>query len=327
MRAGLLRCLDLLAVVLLALCAPAIVLVARVRSAAPLSRMLLDRIGVSFVRHHYYEPIVFPEDLRKPLDEDRCLPALDLNEASQLELVRAFHYREELLSIPLESGAVGEFGYSNPNFGPGDAEMLYNLIRHFKPKRLIEIGSGYSTLMARLAIRRNTAEDSAYTCGHVCVEPYEQPWLENLGVEVVRELVEKRGTSFVAALECNDILFIDSSHVIRPQGDVLFEYLELLPRLAPGVLVHVHDIFTPKDYPARWVLQDRKLWNEQYLLEAFLAFNSEFEVLIAANWLKHHHRDELENACPVALQQPACEPGSFWLRRRPASNRQNAISA
>jgi hypothetical protein len=114
----------------------------------------------------------------------------------------------------------------------------------------------------------------------------------------------------------NDILFIDSSHIIRPQGDVLFEYLELLPTLKSGVLIHVHDIFTPKDYLDEWVLDNHLLWNEQYLLEAFLTFNTQFKIIGALNYMSHHHRDQFAEKCPVFAKQPGREPGAFWMMRK-----------
>ena len=103
--------------------------------------------------------------------------------------------------------------------------------------------------------------------------------------------------------------------MIRPQGDVLFEYLQVLGTLRSGVLVHAHDIFTPRDYLDRWVLEDGKLWNEQYLLEAFLSYNKEFSVIGSVNHLWHNHREELSDACPVVGYQPDREPVSFWFVR------------
>jgi hypothetical protein len=118
------------------------------------------------------------------------------------------------------------------------------------------------------------------------------------------------------SLASGDILFIDSSHVIRPQGDVLFEYLSILPRLSHGVLVHIHDIFTPKDYLTEWVVNERRLWNEQYLLEAFISMNRGFRVIGALNFLKHHHPDPLGAKLPVLRQELSQrEPGSFWIVR------------
>ena len=96
---------------------------------------------------------------------------------------------------------------------------------------------------------------------------------------------------------------------------MLFEYLELLGTLNSGVIIHVHDIFTPRDYPEQWVLKDTRLWNEQYLLEAFLAYNSEFRVIGALNYLWHNCRAELARVCPVLAQEPDREPRSFWFVR------------
>ena len=117
-------------------------------------------------------------------------------------------------------------------------------------------------------------------------------------------------------MESKDILFIDSSHIIRPQGDVLFEYLELLPTLKSGVLIHVHDIFTPKDYLNDWVYKHHFLWNEQYLLEAFITYNSEFKIIGALNYLTHNYRKEFEEKCPIYEKQQGREPGAFWMIKR-----------
>jgi hypothetical protein len=143
-------------------------------------------------------------------------------------------------------------------------------------------------------------------------------WLEKLSdVEVIRSRVEDLDASPVASLEANDILFIDSSHVIRPQGDVLKIFLEFLPILQPGVLVHLHDIFTPRDYPAGWVVDQVRLWNEQYLLEAFLACNTRFRVFGALNFLSKQYPERLAEKFPVFREKAGnCDPGSFWLQSR-----------
>jgi hypothetical protein len=113
----------------------------------------------------------------------------------------------------------------------------------------------------------------------------------------------------------NDILFIDSSHVIRPQGDVLFEILEVVPTLAHSVLVHIHDIRTPRDYPTHWITDIRRMWDEQYLLEAFLSHNRDFEVVLASNMLAAEYPEEFAEACPVWGATRNREPSSFWIRR------------
>jgi predicted O-methyltransferase YrrM len=310
------RLVDIFFVPAVLILAPLAAALARLRHRAPLSRSILDKFNVAVVRHHYYEPIVFPADLTRDLCLPRQITGLDLNESGQLSLVEQFKYRDELLAIPIAKTAPSKFGYHNSSFEPGDAEFLYNMIRHFKPNRIVEVGSGNSTLMGLLAIEENKKENSDYRCEQICIEPFEKPWLESIGVNVVRKKIECCQTSLFEALTENDILFIDSSHIIRPQGDVLHECLQLFGLLRPNVIVHVHDIFTPRDYPSEWLLRDRWMWNEQYLLEAFLSFNSSFEVISAVNWLTHNHREKLHDACPILLQEPWREPGSFWFRRR-----------
>jgi hypothetical protein len=282
----------------------------------PVTRAILFRIGLMPVRHHYYEPFVLPSDLNAPLAADRDLPGLDLNVTEQLETLARFRYGTELLAMPEHGSDVLEYHYHNGSFESGDAEFLYSAIRSFKPRRVVEVGSGHSTKIARAAILRNRSEDSAYACDHVCIEPYEMPWLERLGVRVLRQRVETVSMDLFLSLQADDVLFIDSSHVIRPQGDVLFEYLSLLPRLRPGVLVHVHDIFTPRDYLEDWVLRESRIWNEQYLLEALLTQNPEFRVIGALNYLTHHHPEAVAAAFPVLGRELAArEPGSFWFVR------------
>lgn len=279
----------------------------------PINRQLLRKIGVFPIRSHYYEPLFQPEQLRYSLRRDRNLPGLDLNVEGQLALLEQFHFNEELNRIPKEQQGQLQFFYRNGAFNSGDAEFLYNLIRLKKPRQIIEIGSGYSTMMANQAVQQNKQEDEVYQCRHVCIEPYEMPWLEKLPVEVIRERVEVVKPKLFQGLQENDILFIDSSHMIRPQGDVLFEFLEILPILQPGVLVHVHDIFTPKDYLDPWVLEEVRLWNEQYLLEAFLSLNPHFRVVGALNYLHHQHYEALKAKSPALY--PEREPGSFWIQR------------
>ena len=282
----------------------------------PRTLQIFRKFGVYPIRDHYYEPLFNPAYLRKPLSEDRELPGLDWNVGEQLDLLKQFHFNDELLEFPLTQHGDLEYFYNNDAFASGDAEFLYNIIRFFKPRRILEIGSGSSTLLAARAIQANHREDPGYTCEHVCIEPDEAEWLEKLGVTTIREPVERLDKSLFRRLEKNDILFIDSSHMIRPQGDVLFEYLEILPILRSGVLIHIHDVFTPKDYLDEWISQEVRFWNEQYLLEAFLSFNTEFKIIGALNFLKHRFPKELASRCPVLGDQiDLREPGSFWIRR------------
>lgn len=280
------------------------------------SRFVLDKLGVAVLPHHYYTPVVFEDDIDVGLLTERTLPGLDLNEAQQLELVSQFKYRDELLAIPRIATRPDQYGFNNPSFKSGDAEFLYDFVRHFKPHRIVEVGSGQSSLIIEMALKQNKSEDSKYNCEHICIEPYEQPWLEKLGIQIIRKKVQDVDTSLFTKLEKNDILFIDSSHMIRPQGDVVYQYLHILPLLIDGVVIHAHDVFTPNDYLKEWIVDERRLWNEQYLLEALLTGGNRFEVLAAVNWLTHHHSDKLGDAAPVLLSEPGREPGSFWFRSR-----------
>lgn len=282
-----------------------------------LSLMALDYVGIFPVRNQYYEPMINPKSLRYSLRSERELPGIDLNISEQLELLDSFAFSDELKELSKKPKSEGTFYFDNPSFLSGDAEYLYNIIRHYKPNKIIEIGSGYSTLMATHAITKNKEEDNSYDCRHICIEPYEMSWLEGLdNVEVVRELVEVTDIKKFNELNENDILFIDSSHIIRPQGDVLFEFLQILPILSSGVVVHIHDIFTPQDYLDEWLIKQRKLWNEQYLLEAFLSCNTEYKVIGALNYLKHNYPEQLAEKCPIlATQLDQREPGSFWIKR------------
>jgi predicted O-methyltransferase YrrM len=283
----------------------------------PISKAIFCKVGVFPIRDHYYEPLFKTRNLYRSLREDRFLPGIDFNIDEQLKLIEEFDYNAELERIPItnDSKTNIEFYYHNDSFVAGDAEMLYNIIRLFKPEKIIEIGSGHSTLMAIKAIATNKEENNAYFCQHICIEPYENQWLEQKQVKVIRKKLEEVEKSLFETLNRNDILFIDSSHIIRPQGDVVREYLEILPTLKSGVLVHIHDIFTPKDYLDEWVLDEIKLWNEQYILEAFLTCNSQYRVKMAMNLLKHRHFEKLAEKCPILKNEPLNEPGSFWIMR------------
>lgn len=273
-------------------------------------------LGLLPVLDHYYQPLINPQKyLTKPLNSERFLPSIKLNIEAQLKFLHEFNYSEELICFPLEKKGQNEFYYDNGSYCSGDAEFLYSIIRKIKPAKVIEIGSGQSTLMVQNALIKNKEDDGAYSCIHTCIEPYEQPWLENVGVDLVRKRVEKVDITLFESLKANDILFIDSSHIIRPQGDVLFEYLEILPSLKSGVFIHIHDIFTPRDYPEEWI-KSHLLWNEQYLVEAFLSFNTDFEIIAALNYLSNNFNKEFSSRCPIYKIQEGRQPGALWLIKK-----------
>lgn len=279
----------------------------------PCCKKALFKAGAYPLLDHYYEPQFNHGTDTKSLQADRLLPGIDWNINGQLAFLEKLTYASELNNIPDKKMDEHTFYFGNSAFESGDAEYWYQIIRVLKPKKIIEVGSGNSTLLARMAIAKNQQENSDYICKHICIEPYEQPWLESLNIEIIREKVEAIEIEFFAQLEENDILFIDSSHMIRPQGDVLFEILQLLPSLNKGVVVHVHDIFSPKNYPWQWLQDDIRFWNEQYLLEAFLTHNSSWQIIGALNYLHHNHYESLKNVAPYLEKDR--EPGSFYIKK------------
>jgi hypothetical protein len=270
------------------------------------------------VTFHYYQPIIkldmLPQNYNNSIENP--LIGIDLNIGSQLDLLNKFHYNEELERIPLNK--TEEYGpyYDNLNFQSGDAGILYNMIRYYKPKKIIEIGSGDSTKFIQLAIEQNKQETGNKT-EHICIEPFEQLSLEkSSSLTIIRQRVENLDLSIFSRLSENDILFIDSSHVIRTQGDVVFEYLNIIPSLEKGVIVHCHDIFLPREYLLIWIDGWKRFWNEQYLLQAILAHSTRYKPLLSLNFLAHHYRSDLEKCCPIfrRKKEKASEPSSFWFQ-------------
>ena len=282
----------------------------------PFTRAILLKIGVFPIRDHYYEPQFKFRTESHAETRERSLPGVNLNIEAQLKLLSQFHFQEELRRLPMTPGGPNQFGYQNNMFGAGDAEFLYSLVRLIKPGRIIEIGCGFSTLMTRHALAENQKENPKYACQHTCIEPYENPWLAQTGVRLVREPLENLPVTDFAALEPNDILFIDSSHMIRPGGDVLHEFLEILPLVKPGVYIHIHDIFTPFDYPDQWVRKEMRFWNEQYLLEALLSGNSSYEIVAGMYFLSRKFPEKLAEKFPIFAAARTTKPGSFWLVKR-----------
>lgn len=278
----------------------------------------MERIGIHIVPNHFYEPVPdtrsIPEGFwERPSD----LVGIDLEEAAQLTLLDEFRrkYKSEYdqLSNP-ESAPLG-FSLPNRSFSSVDAEILYCMIRHFKPNTIMEIGSGNSTLLSAEALlrnRRETGNDSTL----IAVEPYPNAVLEKgfPGLtRVIKAPVQSIPLKEFGSLRENDILFIDSSHVLKTGSDVQYEYLEIVPRLKPGVLVHFHDIFLPFSYPKSWVVNELRFWNEQSVLQALLAFNRSFRILWAGNYMIHKHSRALEQA--FGSYTAGTTPGSFWIQR------------
>jgi Sulfotransferase family/Methyltransferase domain len=276
----------------------------------------LEERGFHVTVPHYYSPIPTVTQLRDDVWESPSeLVGMDLNIDGQLELLQDVfpRYRAEydaLSSAP--SDDPRDFHLNNGLFDGTDATVMYCMVRHFSPHLFVEIGSGWSSrLIAEAALRNKRTE-------LVCIDPYADSTLRG-GLpglaKVIPKHVETVGFAPFERLDHGDMLSIDSSHVVRTGNDVRFLYLEVLPRLKPGVIVHVHDIFLPFEYPKHWVVDEQRFWNEQYLLQAFLTYNPEYEVMLCNSFLGVHFADLLRATFPTA---PWWGGGSFWMRRVPA---------
>ena len=299
---------------------------------------ILQRLGINLTPNHFYWPVPDVAELEKrewPIYATP--PGCNFRMREQVKLATDFGLRY----VPeLQWNAQPKsdsYHYHNGYFESCDAEVAYCMVRHWKPRRIIEIGSGYSTRVMAQALKANLEQDGI--AGElITVDPYPERLPKNgLGglVTVVPQQVQQLDIGLFEILNADDILFIDSSHVVSVGSDVVREYLQILPQLNAGVLVHVHDIFLPSDYPRSAVLQNLWFWSEQYLLQAFLAFNRDFEVLWGASAMQLAHARVLEQSFPnwtnSYTEMPVSKrrfiptpdgsrvwPSSFWMRRVPA---------
>lgn len=277
----------------------------------PIASKFLKKIGLYPIINHYYEPKFKYSNDEKDKYLRRSLNSIDLNVQNQINLLENFNFKKELLDLNLDKGSNNfGFHFGNGSFEKGDAEIYYQMIRYFKPQKIVEVGCGHSTLIAMEAIKKNKSENIETIMK--CIEPYENQWLDKLDLEIIREPLEKNQLNWSEELNANDIFFLDSSHIIRPDGDVLKFYLEILPKLKSGVIIHIHDIFTPKNYLSNWTFDKIRLWNEQYLLEGILVNSNRYKILVSLNHLKDKHFKILKENCPYLERET--EPGSFYLK-------------
>jgi predicted O-methyltransferase YrrM len=245
-------------------------------------------------RDHFQRPI-FP------------VPSAFDTEKALMLLKSLADYSERFASF--EDRATNEVGYSFENdfYTTPDAEILYALVRQLKPKRIVEVGSGNSTKLFRQAIR-----DSQLETELVSVDPEPRIEIGGFSDRFYRQRVESLPVDFFRQLGDGDFLFIDSSHEIKPGNDVVFLFLIVLPILARGVVIHVHDIFLPYEYPRDWLVNKRWGWNEQYLVQSLLEAPSAYEVLWAGHYLQRTMSD-FQGQFPN--WRPNSRAGSLWLQR------------
>lgn len=211
-----------------------------------------------------------------------------------------------------ESSPEKRYCFNNITFEYTDAIILYSFIRHFKPKNIIEIGSGFSS-----AVMLDTKDIFNMHTNHTFIEPYPTTLNRLLSQNdkaectIFETKVQHVPLDEFKKLQKNDILFIDSSHVSKTGSDVNFELFKILPNLNSGVIIHFHDVFYPFEYPKEWVVQGRN-WNEGYILRAFLSYNNEFEILLFSDYLHKHFKEAFRNM-PLTYKNTG---GNLWLVRK-----------
>lgn len=282
---------------------------------------IFERLGIHVTPVHHTQPVPDTRDLGPRIwSKPSELVGIDMRESEQLELLGSFvaRFKAEYDALPRRPSPDGprRFYMENPFFGPIDAEILHCMIRSERPKRIVEIGSGFSTLLAKQALELNARDGFV---GRVdSYDPAPAGWLASIAGEHVSINVSRAEDISLETfdrLSRGDILFIDSTHVVRIGGDVCYEILEVVPRLHEGVIVHFHDIFMPLEYPRDWVLRERLFWSEQYLLQAFLAFNDAFRVVWASSFMQARHLDKIAAAFASLDPGSSHTGGSFWIRR------------
>lgn len=279
-----------------------------------------QKLGIHVIQNHYYQPIPDTRELCNSLwEEPSELIGVNLNEQTQLKLLAIFveRFKSEYEAFPRNKGSIPyQYYVNNGAFESVDGEILYCMLRLLRPRKIFEIGAGYSTYLSAQALQKNMEETNIQAELIVC-EPFPNKIISQgfSGLsKLIVEKIQKIPLAEFNMLNENDVLFIDSSHMLKIGSDVQYEYLEILPRLKKGVIVHIHDIFLPAEYPKKWILNDYRFWNEQYLLQAFLSFNDSFEVLWAGSYMHMNHPEHLTSAFSSYDKERVC-PGSFWLKK------------
>jgi hypothetical protein len=297
---------------------------------------IFQSIGISLVPNHYYWPVPdFKELEAREWPAERPPIGVDLGLEKQLDFLQNVvpQYQSE---FGPDSGAMAGAGYRRCNgfFETVDAEIAYCLVRHLKPKRIIEVGGGHSSRVMAAALEQNLKVDGVRGA-MLTIDPNPDRFPKEAlsdRVQLIPASVQSVDLDVFLSLEDGDFLFLDTTHVVGIGSDVVREYLEILPRINPGVLIHAHDIFIPSDYPQNLVLKSLSFWSEQYLLEALLMFNPRFEVVWGSSAMQSFKPQALEWAFPhwkQSYQNMSAEkrrflpsidgqrvwPSSFWMRK------------
>ena len=270
----------------------------------------------AFPAGHYYSPIPSQADVAKRLAESntkREAAGVDFRREAQLRLLHDFSRYYTELPFSDEKGDTCRYYFNQPWFGHTDAIVLYSFIRHFAPRKIIEIGSGYSSAVMLDTLDRYPGGNTEVTF----VEPYPDRLntlisaADRAKVTVQEKMVQEIDLRSFQALASGDLLFVDSSHVMKFGSDLYRIIFEILPVLAVGVHVHFHDIFASFEYPEEWIREGR-YWNECYLLRAFLAHNQCWEITFFNDYVNGEFADFIQATMPLCRKSFG---GGLYIRR------------
>jgi predicted O-methyltransferase YrrM len=282
----------------------------------------MQDIRVRFPPGHFYSPVVSPTKIRDYVLRERNETASNLLGLKLPTAQMAAFWIDNLefiKSTPFapEPGEQDRYYYRNSSFGRGDAIVLRAMINANRPRRIIEIGSGFSTACILDSASHAGIRDLQLTC----VEPYPNRLNEILRcedrsrLELIEKVVQELPVDRVRELQKGDILFIDSTHVLKTGSDVHYELFHLLPNLSSGVIIHFHDIQFPFEYPDAWIFEENYSWNETYAVRAFLMYNEAFQITFFNNLFGRIYSHLVAEVFPDLAAFPESFGGSLWLTK------------
>jgi len=282
-------------------------------------RILLFMNNSYYPAGHYYSPIISIKDIRNRENkiwrkaEIDSVKGLDLNIEKQKQLIQTLSKYYKELPFKAEKQPNIRYQFENSYYSYTDGIILYSMIRNFNPKNIIEIGSGFSS--AVMLDTNNLFFNNRIKL--TFIEPYTERLLSLLTeidkkqANIIQGDVQSISLEIFEKLEKGDILFIDSTHIVKTGSDVNYILFDILPVLKSGVLIHFHDIFYPFEYPKEWVLSGRN-WNEDYFLKAFLMYNNKFEIRLFSDYMHKHHKEAFIDM-PLSYKNPG---GNLWIEKK-----------
>lgn len=269
---------------------------------------------------HYYSPVTNPREAERAIAAieaepwPETLPGIGIDRGAMITTWNALLPYFSRNAFPVSPTQGFRYAYDNPSYSWGDGSVLQAMIRIFSPRRIIEVGNGWSSACMLDCVELYLEKECEFTF----IDPHQGSLQELIGptkasVRFLECGVQEVPKEIFDDLEKDDILFIDSTHVLKTGSDVGFELFHILPRLKSGVLVHIHDMFWPFEYPRLWAVDENRAWNELYAVRAFLMFNEQWEIVMFNDYLAKIEPQMIESTWSPFLINSG---GALWLRRK-----------